>query len=187
MLNNNYLKGKRMFKRIIAGFLILATTTLFGMSLSALNSASKSELMEINGIGEMKASAIMKERRKGKFKSFEDVQRVEGIGEQTADNIKRGVKSSEGVKKVSKKTKTKSKKKTKTSKKDMKEKAEKKTKSKAKKPTKEKAEKKTKKTKKRKIKSMDDKKKELKTKAKKTKKKKTKAKKEKKTKSKKKN
>ena len=176
-----------MFKKIIAGFLILATSTVFGMSLSALNSASKAELMEINGIGEVKAAAIMKERRHGKFKSFEDVQRVEGIGEQTADNIKRGVKTSEGVKKVSKKTKTKAKRKTKTSKKDVKEKATKKTKktkTKAKKSTKEKA---AKKTKKRKIKSMDDKKKELKKKARKTKTKKTKAKKTKKTKSKKKN
>ena len=172
-----------MFKKIIAGFLVLATTTLFGMSLSALNSASKAELMEINGIGEVKAAAIIKERRHGKFKSFEDVQRVEGIGEQTADNIKRGVKTSEGVKKVAKKTKTKAKKR-KTSKKDVEEKASKKAKSKAKKSTKEKAEKKTKK---RKIKSMDEKKKELKSKAKKTKTKKTKAKKTKKTKSKKKN
>ena len=113
-----------MFKKIIASFLVFATTTVFAMSLSALNGASKSELMEINGIGEVKAAAIMKERRKGKFKSFEDVQRVEGIGEQTADNIKRGVKSSEGVKKVSKKTKTKRKTKT-SSKKDVKEKAKK--------------------------------------------------------------
>ena len=158
-----------MFKKIIAGFLILATSTLFGMSLSALNSASKAELMEINGIGEVKAAAIIKERRKGKFKSFEDVQRVEGIGEQTADNIKRGVKSSDGVKKVSKKKKTKTKKKTTTS---------------SKKNTKTKADKKTKK---RKIKTTDEKKKELKKKERKTKTKKTKAKKEKKTKSKKKN
>jgi len=191
-----------MFKKIIAGVLVFGMSSLFAMSLSQLNNASKAELMEINGIGEVKAAAIIKERRHGKFKSFEDVQRVEGIGEQTADNIKRGVKSSDGVKKVAKKTKTKAKKKTKTSKndieekvskkrksskKDMKEKAEKKakkTKSKAKKSTKEKAEKKTKK---RKIKSMDEKKKELKKKAKKTKTKKTKAKKTKKTKSKKKN
>jgi len=132
MQQYKYIQGKRMFKKIIASFLILATTTVFGMSLSALNGASKAELMEINGIGEVKAAAIIKERRKGKFKSFEDVQRVEGIGEQTADNIKRGVKSSDGVKKVAKKTKTKAKKKTskktKTSKKDMKKKAEKKSK-----------------------------------------------------------
>ncbi|MBA1420203.1 MAG: helix-hairpin-helix domain-containing protein [Epsilonproteobacteria bacterium] len=159
-----------MLKKIIAGFLILATTTLFGMSLSALNSASKAELMEINGIGEVKAAAIIKERRKGKFKSFEDVQRVEGICEKTADNIKRGVKSSDGVKKVKKTTKKKTAKKTKSTKKD----------AKAKTP------------KKRKIKTTDEKKKELKTKSKKTKTKKTKtkktkAKKEKKTKSKKKN
>jgi len=177
-----------MFKKIIAGVLVFGMSSLFAMSLSALNSASKAELMEINGIGEVKAVAIIKERRHGKFKSFEDVQRVEGIGEQTADNIRRGVKNSDDVKKVAKKTKTKAKKKTakktKTSKKDVEEKASKKTKSKAKKSTKEKAEKKTKK---RKIKSMDEKKKELKSKAKKTKTKKTKAKKTKKTKSKKKN
>ena len=153
-----------MFKKIIASFFVLATTTVFGMSLSALNSASKAELMEINGIGEVKAAAIIKERRKGKFKSFEDLQKVEGIGEQIADNIKRGVKSNDGVKKVSKKKKTTTK--------------ETKTKSKTKSDTK---------TKKRKIKTTDEKKKELKKKERKTKTKKTKARKEKKTKSKKKN
>jgi competence protein ComEA len=167
-----------MLTRVIAMFLVVATTSLFGMSLSKLNSASKAELMEINGIGEVKANAIIKERRKGKFKSFDDLTRVEGIGEQTAANVKNDVKAAKDVKKVSKKTKSKAKKTT--SKTDVKEKA-KKSKSKAKKDAKEKAEKKTKK---RKIKSMDEKKKELKTKAKKTKEKKTKAKKEKKTKSK---
>ena len=157
------LKGKRMFKKVISGFLVLATSTLFGMSLSQLNSASKSELMEINGIGEVKASAIIKERRKGKFKSFSDFERVEGIGEQTAANVKNNVKSASDVKKVKKSTKKKTAKKTKS-----------KTKSKSD----------TKAKKKRKIKSTDEKKKELKTKSKKTKTKKTKTKK---TKSKKKN
>ena len=159
-----------MFKKIIIGMLVFGMSSLFAMSLSALNSASKAELMEINGIGEVKAAAIIKERRKGKFKSFEDVQRVEGIGEQTADNIKRGVKTSDGVKKVKKATKKKTAKKTKSTKKATKAKA----------------------TKKRKIKTTDEKKKELKSKSKKTKTKKTKtkkikAKKEKKAKSKKKN
>jgi len=151
-----------MLKKIIASFLVLATSTVFGMSLSALNSASKAELMEINGIGEMKAAAIIKERKHGKFKSYDDLTRVEGIGAQTAANVKNNVKSAADVKKVKKTTAKKSK-------------------------TKEKTKKETKTTKKRKIKSMDEKKKELKTKAKKTKTKKTKAKKEKKTKSKKKN
>ena len=103
-----------MVKKVIVGFLVLATSTVFGMSLNQLNSASKVELMEINGIGEAKATAIIKERKKGKFKSFEDFQRVEGIGEQTAANVKKNVKSSSDVKKSTKskkKTKSKSKKK----------------------------------------------------------------------------
>lgn len=165
-----------MLKKVILGFIVLATSAVFGMSLSQLNGASKAELMEINGIGDVKAAAIIKERRKGKFKSFDDLTRVEGIGEQTAANVKNGVKSSADVKKVSKKTKSKVKS-AKKSTTDVKEKAEKKTKktkTKAKKDTKEKA---AKKTKKRKIKSMDEKKKELKKKEKKTKTKKSKSKK----------
>ncbi len=104
-----------MFNKIVLGFLVLATSVLFGMSVNQLNSASKNELMEINGIGEAKANAIIKERKKGKFKSFEDFQRVEGIGEKTAANVKNNVKSSKDVKKVSKKS-DKSKKKTKSKK-----------------------------------------------------------------------
>lgn len=96
----------------MTGVLVLATTSIFGMNLNQLNSASKAELMEINGIGDAKADAIIKERKKGKFKSFEDFQRVEGIGEQTAKNVKNDVKSSPKEKKVTQSTiKTKSKKK----------------------------------------------------------------------------
>jgi len=148
-----------MLKKIIASFLVLATTALFGMSLSQVNSASKAELMEINGIGDVKAAAIIKERRKGKFKSFQDLQRVEGIGEQTAANVKNNVKSSADVKKVKKSTKKKTAKKKTTTKKT----------SPSKKDTKAKAEKKTKKTK---SKTKSDSKKK-KSKSKKKKKKKT--------------
>ncbi len=107
-----------MLQKMTAGFLILATSALFGMSLNQLNTASKAELMQINGIGEKKADAIIKERRKGKFKSFEDFQRVEGIGMQTAANVKNDVKSAGDVKKVTQKTKAS--KKPKVSKKDKK-------------------------------------------------------------------
>ena len=96
-----------MLKKIIAGVLVFATSTLFSMSLNQLNNASKTELMEINGIGEVKADAIIKERRKGKFKSFEDFQRVEGIGEQTAANVRNNVKTSADVKKTTKKKESK--------------------------------------------------------------------------------
>lgn len=93
-----------MVKKVIAGCVVLATSSVFGMSLNQLNSATKVELMEINGIGDAKATAIIKERKKGSFKSFEDFQRVEGIGEQTATNVKNDVKSSPKDKKVTQST-----------------------------------------------------------------------------------
>ena len=72
------------------GVLVFATTSVFGMSLTQLNSASKAELMEINGIGESKADAIMKART---FTSFDDVLKVKGVGEKLVSNIKNDVKS----------------------------------------------------------------------------------------------
>ncbi len=90
-----------MLKKVIAGFLIFATVSLFGMSLKELNGASKTDLMEIKGIGEAKADAILKERKNGKFKSFEDFTRVKGVGEAMANNVKHNVKST--VKKETKK------------------------------------------------------------------------------------
>ncbi|MBT8343082.1 MAG: helix-hairpin-helix domain-containing protein [Sulfurovum sp.] len=82
-----------MIKKIIAGCVVFAGTSLFGMSLDELNSASKTELMEIKGIGEAKATAIIKERDKGEFKSFEDFQRVKGVGEKMALKVKNSTKS----------------------------------------------------------------------------------------------
>ena len=71
------------------------------MSLEELNSASKSELMEIKGIGEAKATAIIKERNQSEFKSFEDFQRVKGVGEKIALKVKNSDKSPSDTKKTS--------------------------------------------------------------------------------------
>jgi competence protein ComEA len=92
-----------MLKNIILGFLVLATSTVFGMSLKELNKADKSELVQIKGIGDAKAAAIIKERKKEKFKSFEDVTRVKGVGEAIVNNIKHDVKVKEEPKKSKKK------------------------------------------------------------------------------------
>ncbi len=81
-----------MYKKIIAGFLIFATSALFGMSLNQLNNASKEELIEVKGIGAAKAAAIIEERKNGAFTSFDDFQRVKGIGQKAALNVKDHVK-----------------------------------------------------------------------------------------------
>ena len=156
-----------MLKKIIVGLMLFATVS-FGMSLAKLNGASKADLMEINGIGEVKAAALIKERRKGKFKSFADLQdRVEGIGEQTTANIKGDVKNASDVKKVVKKKTKSTTKKRKTTKADNK-KEEIKAKTKRKTKVKSKSNKKP-----AKVKKADDKKKVLKKKPRKTKTKKT--------------
>ncbi len=94
-----------MFKKVIMGILVLSLTSLFGMSLKELNKADKSELMQIKGIGEAKADAIIKERKKEKFKSFKDVTRVKGIGEAIVKNIEHDVKVKDTSKKQTKKKK----------------------------------------------------------------------------------
>lgn len=88
-----------MLKKVIVGIVVLATTSVFGMNLNQLNSVSKAELMEIKGIGESKADAIMKAR---KFKSFDDVLKVKGVGEKLVINIKNDVKSQAKSKKSTK-------------------------------------------------------------------------------------
>ena len=92
-----------MLKKMIVGFVVLATVSLFGMSLKELNGASKADLMEIKGIGEAKADAILKERKKGKFESFKDFTRVKGIGDAVANNVKHNVKVTTEPKKEAKK------------------------------------------------------------------------------------
>ena len=54
-----------------------------------LNSATKSELMTLQGIGATKADAILEYRRAyGSFKAIEEIMEVKGIGEGTFSKIK---------------------------------------------------------------------------------------------------
>ena len=52
---------------------VLTTSFVFGMSVSEVNKASKSELMKIKGIGTVKVDAIMKQRTVAPFKNMADV------------------------------------------------------------------------------------------------------------------
>lgn len=53
-----------------------------------INTATIDELVKIPGIGESKASSIIKYREKNKFITIEDIKNVSGIGDSTFENIK---------------------------------------------------------------------------------------------------
>ncbi|MEA2048712.1 MAG: helix-hairpin-helix domain-containing protein [Campylobacterota bacterium] len=80
----------KMFK-VLALISVLASSLLFGMSVSEINKASKEELMEIKGIGMAKADAIMKQRAVMPFKSMADVEAVKGVGPALVKNIENDV------------------------------------------------------------------------------------------------
>ena len=71
---------------------ILALTFSF---LSAINvqKASKDELMCIKGIGDKKASAILKYRKSHKLKSADDLLDIKGFGKALVKNVQNDVKS----------------------------------------------------------------------------------------------
>jgi len=59
------------------------------MSKIDLNKADKKELMNLNGVGEATAKAIIEYREKnGPFKSIEEIKNVSGIGEKSFEKIK---------------------------------------------------------------------------------------------------
>src|SRR6476661_4517985 len=71
--------------------LFAALLAYAGMALAAvnINSATKEQLESLNGIGPVKAQAIIDYRKKnGHFKKLEDIKNVEGIGDATFDKIK---------------------------------------------------------------------------------------------------
>jgi len=90
---------------------ILVTLLLMFSFASALNvqKASKDELMCIKGIGEKKASAIMKYRKSHKLKSAKDLLEIKGFGKALVENVQKEIKSVAcGGKKSTKKTTKKS-------------------------------------------------------------------------------
>ena len=73
-------------------FILLLLALLFsGLSLAAvnINTATVQELEALNGIGPVKAQAIIDHRKaNGPFKSIEQIKDVKGVGDATFDKIK---------------------------------------------------------------------------------------------------
>ncbi len=58
-----------------------------------INTATKEQLMTLDGIGEVKAAAILEYRREnGNFYSVDELTNVKGIGEKTLEKIRAGIK-----------------------------------------------------------------------------------------------
>ncbi len=91
-----------MLKKVLAMVLIFGVTMAFGMTIKEVNKASKEELVQIKGIGDAKADAIIKARKESKFKSFDDLEKVKGVGPALVDNIKNDVTVKETKKKEKK-------------------------------------------------------------------------------------
>ncbi len=70
----------------LCAYLILTSAALAAVN---LNTATKEELDGINGIGPVKAQAIVDYRKKnGPFKSVDDLSNVKGFGDKSVDKVR---------------------------------------------------------------------------------------------------
>jgi competence protein ComEA len=84
-------------KRFILVFLVLLTLSFSAFAAVNLNTASQAELETLDGVGPVKAQAIVDYRKKnGDFKSVDDLNKVTGFGDKTVNGLKGKVSTGAG-------------------------------------------------------------------------------------------
>lgn len=72
-------------KKLLMSLLFLIS---FAFGAINLNTATKKELMKLDGIGSKKANEIIQYREKTPFKTIDDIKNIKGIGDKLFDKIK---------------------------------------------------------------------------------------------------
>mgnify|MGYP003589210156 CR=1 FL=1 len=76
-------------KKIYLAFLLVLFLATVALAKVNINTATADELAALNGIGKVKAEAIVAYRTaNGKFKAIEDLKKVTGIGDKTIEKLK---------------------------------------------------------------------------------------------------
>lgn len=76
-------------KKIYLALLLVLFFATLALAKVNINSATADELAVLNGIGKVKAEAIVAYRTaNGKFKTIEDLKKVTGIGDKTIEKLK---------------------------------------------------------------------------------------------------
>ncbi len=83
---------KNVSKYVLTLFLALVSSVAFAAGLN-VNTATAEQIAEaMNGVGTMKAEAIIKDREmRGPFKSLDEMSRVKGIGIATIDKNRENI------------------------------------------------------------------------------------------------
>ena len=76
-------------KKLYLALLIVLCCVTAAFAQVNINTATADELAKLNGIGKVKAEAIVAYRTaNGKFKAVEDLNKVTGIGDKTLEKLK---------------------------------------------------------------------------------------------------
>lgn len=77
---------KRLLLALTCALAFVSTAALAAVN---VNTASADQLSQLDGIGDVKAQAIVKDRTaNGPYKTLDDMTRVSGVGQKTVDGLR---------------------------------------------------------------------------------------------------